>query len=195
MKTLTASVHKWTLPVSNFFKNQNIQQQKIYCRSLYFYQLLKLPVGILIFCESDPCPSRYKTQGRTKEQVSKSSFSRHCLHFILPLCPCGGLWFSAAFSLCFLLAPASACWFPALCHVPVPIFAWVFIFFLVALQPQLTAVINGFDNCLITSLPLSGSLKYSLLKYLPTSLPSGRCLAAEHALLSRTAILSTHNMK
>lgn len=52
-------------------KNQSIQQQKTYCRSLYFYQLLKLPVGTLIFCESDPCPSRHKTQGGTREQVSK----------------------------------------------------------------------------------------------------------------------------
>lgn len=64
-----------------------------------------------------------------------------------------------------------------------------------SLQPQLTAVINGFDICLISSLPLSGSLKSSPLEYLPTSLPSGGCLAAEHALLNRTATLSTQNMK
>lgn len=77
---------------------------------------------MLIFCESEPCPSRYKTQGGTREQFSKSSFSRHCLHFILTLCPCAGLWFSAAFSSCFHLAPASVSWFPALCHIPVPLF-------------------------------------------------------------------------
>lgn len=173
MKTLSASVHKWTLPVSNLKKNQSIQQttKKNYCRSLYFYQLLKLPVGTLIFCQSDPCPSRYKTQGGTREQVSKSSFSRHCLHFILSLCSHGGIWLSAAFSLCFHLAPASSCRFPALCHVPVPTSAWKFIFLLVALQPHLTAVINGFDICLISSLALSGSLKGALWNIYPLPYP------------------------
>lgn len=49
MKTLSASVHKWTLPVSNLKKSRIFNRKKNYCSSLYFYQLLKLPVGNVNF--------------------------------------------------------------------------------------------------------------------------------------------------
>ena len=142
---------------------------------MYFYQLLKLPAGILIFCESDLCPSRVEGLRRLPgSRFPNLAAADGSLPFILSLWP---LWWGL--TLCRLLPVLSlgfsirVCWFPVLCHVPIPVFAWIVLFLLVALQSQLTAVINGFDIRLTSSLPLSGSLKYSPLKHLSASLCFG----------------------
>lgn len=163
---------------------------------MYFYQLLKLPVGFLIFCESGLCPSRVEDLRRHPGgRFPNLAAVDGCLPFVLSLWP---LWWGLILCLLPVFSPGFSirvrC-FPDLCHVPISIFAWIFIIFLlVALQSQLTAVISGFDICLTSSLPLSGSLKYSPLKHLSTSLCFGWCPAAKHA-LSRTSILSTYTME
>lgn len=136
-----------------------------------FYRLLKWPVGTSVFCEPELCPSRADPRRHPKPSALQTQLSSGCFPFIFslwalrwePILCCLLPVFSLGFSI-------RVSWFPVLCHAPIPVFACIFIFLLVALQSPLTAVINGFDICLNSSPPIFWALKYSPSKSL--SVPS-----------------------
>lgn len=144
---------KWKSSVHQFM-SENCQlnkknigfEQKIYCRSTYFCQLLKSPVGT--------------AAGGTQKQVLAPGPLRaegHSQYF-------PRLWHAlvgpdSASCLHFHLASASVCWFPLLCHIPHAVSVWLSIFICATLQSQFTAVINGFAIPLASFLLLSGRLK------------------------------------
>lgn len=103
-------------------------------------------------CESDPCSCIHYIQDPRRHWgapagTAYTSSSICVLWWALILC-CLLLLFLLGSSISPLVSCSVSC--------PSSQFGlfWVFIFLLVALQPQLTAVINGFDTCLISSLPL-----------------------------------------